>query len=74
MRSKGLADGQDPVTGADSQLHFCGEAALKTHPQVHLGGNEHTAFTSSNSNPAKKSLPAYYKEAKIKTLQWAERQ
>lgn len=37
---------------------FCGEAALVTHPEVHLGGNEHIAFTSSNCDPVKKSLPS----------------
>lgn len=51
--------GQDSATGADSQLHSVGEAALIIHPGVHLGGNEHIAFTSSNSNPDKKSLPVY---------------
>lgn len=29
MRSKGLTDGQDPVTGADSQLHFVGKLHSK---------------------------------------------
>lgn len=50
-----MADGQDPVTGADPRLHSVGEAALITHAEMHLGGNEHIAFTSSNCNPVKKS-------------------
>lgn len=59
MRSKGLADGQDSLTGADPQLHSVGEAAFITHPKVHLGGNEHIVFTSSNFNPDKNNLPVY---------------
>lgn len=58
-KEQGLTDGQDPVTGADPRLCSVGEAALITHPEGHLGGNEHIAFTSSNCHPAKKSLPVY---------------
>lgn len=59
MGSKGLADGQDPLTGVDPQIHSVGEAAVIKHPEVHLGGNEHIAFISLNSSPDKTSLPVY---------------
>lgn len=48
---------------------FYGGTALK----MHLGGSERIAFTSSNSNPGKKSLPAYRRKPRLKLFQWAER-
>lgn len=48
-----------PIDWSRPPIHSVGEAALITHPEVHLGSNEHIAFMSSNFNPDKKSLPVF---------------